>query len=210
MLLHTCQQLHSAACSNVLLPVAAQPAAPSICNLSPVSLAVRAHCVHVKVAPCASPASISQAAWSMPTIWVACSDSWAAMQNLSCSMHYMHVGTLFAAVRMVSIGKSKLSRAELRLSHVAMPTHSLFNLEVHDSCPSSYLPDPGMRTRAAAGQTTSSLQEIDSDNYDQVLKDAGDKLVVIDFYTQWWVLQLGRLCAGRSWHGGHKLGLRYT
>ena len=59
-----------------------------------------------------------------------------------------------------------------------------------------------MRTRAAAGQTTSSLQEIDSDNYDQVLKDAGDKLVVIDFYTQWWVLELGRLCAERSWLGG--------
>eukprot|EP00891_Asterochloris_glomerata_P006189 jgi/Astpho2/6189/Aster-03599 len=46
-------------------------------------------------------------------------------------------------------------------------------------------PASRMRTRAAAGQTTSSLQEIDSDNYDQVLKDAGDKLVVIDFYTQW-------------------------
>ena len=61
-----------------------------------------------------------------------------------------------------------------------------------------------MRTRAAAGQTTSSLQEIDSDNYDQVLKDAGDKLVVIDFYTQWWVFALGRLCAERSWLGGHK------
>ena len=74
-------------------------------------------------------------------------------------------------------------RAASGLSCIA---HSLpFNLEVHASCLSLYLPDPGMRTRAAAGQTTSSLQEIDSDNYDQVLKDAGDKLVVIDFYTQW-------------------------
>ena len=40
---------------------------------------------------------------------------------------------------------------------------------------------------AAAGQATASagLQELDKDSFHSYLEQAGDTLVVIDFYTDW-------------------------
>lgn len=44
---------------------------------------------------------------------------------------------------------------------------------------------PGFRVAAAAVETEADLRELTVDDWDSALQEAGDTLVVVDFYTAW-------------------------
>lgn len=52
---------------------------------------------------------------------------------------------------------------------------------------------PGFRVAAAAVEAEAGpdLRELSVDDWDSALAEAGDTLVVVDFYTNWYVAQLG-------------------
>ncbi len=44
---------------------------------------------------------------------------------------------------------------------------------------------PGFRVAAAAVETEADLRELTIDDWDSALEEAGDTLVVVDFFTNW-------------------------
>lgn len=45
---------------------------------------------------------------------------------------------------------------------------------------------PGFRVAAAAVEAEADLRELSVDDWDSALEEAGDTLVVVDFYTAWY------------------------
>lgn len=44
---------------------------------------------------------------------------------------------------------------------------------------------PGFRVAAAAVEAEADLRELSIDDWDSALEEAGDTLVVVDFFTNW-------------------------
>ena len=67
-------------------------------------------------------------------------------------------------------------------------TTALFCWVIHCVCSKLVLPVhdvPGFRVAAAAVEAEADLRELSIDDWDSALEEAGDTLVVVDFFTNW-------------------------
>ena len=53
---------------------------------------------------------------------------------------------------------------------------------------------------AAVEDTDKSLREIDSEEFHPFLEGAGEKLVIVDFYTDWYIIHPNFLCTTFPWN----------